>query len=127
MKAILAVDEYRDMLSLYKTIFENSPHYKLDTRKPDEAVDLINKKRELRLYSLMIFDLDMPSQVPVEIIKKAYKANPKLKFLIHSGNSEKTKDIASKLKSEGIVAWRLGPFFKAEHLVELVEELIPEF
>lgn len=136
MAGILVVDEHKDMMGLYADVFSNSSYKMFKCYKPKEAKKLVTGNYR-NLVSLIIADSYISEINVYEMIRQIYRANEKIKFILHPAPPEKAVKIKKKVKpkdevksqldelvSKGAEIRYLPTMFKKEDLLELVKSMI---
>ena len=123
-KTILVVDDYEDVLDVYRNNLQ--PKYNLITAtRPREALDELSTNPSI---DLLITDLELPEMLGDELIIEAHKMKPRIrKVLVMAPGLEGDIDAMQTYFSvKKIEVAHLPKPVKADKLLELVHSLIGE-
>ncbi|MBI2659353.1 response regulator [Candidatus Woesearchaeota archaeon] len=124
MKTILAVDDYPDILGIYKN-FLSKVYNVLSADTPFRALKMI-EERPVGSIDLLLTDLNMPKMKGPELIREVYRLRPEIKFVLASNADQSDiQPYLEQLKAGGVPDVAFFEKGKSrDELVRLIESLV---
>jgi len=117
---MLVIDDDEETLELISTVLEEEG-YAVDTAaNSSEAMDLCSQK----CYALLLIDLFLPDTNGLQLIKKIYNTEPRIRKVVITGYP--SLDNAIEALNLGVDAYLTKPINMSE-LLQVVSEQIDEY
>ena len=118
---LLLVDDEKDIVELNRQVLEKLGYRISTCNDGDSALKMI--RRNLQRFDLILTDMTMPGISGIELARKGLQLNPKLRFILGTGNSDNiNREEALQL---GIKEFYNKPL-RTDSLAKLIRQVLDE-